>query len=240
MSRAGIAIVLACTNIVATNTVTFADGPPLQRRVTTDAYAYTPPPEQLFYNWSGAYVGGHLGVAWGETQGTMTTLGTEGVVERTSGLIGGAQGGYMHQFSSLVLGAEIKYSWADATFITPSLAWPGVTLTTRVNDIFMVTGRLGYAYMNWLAYWKGGWATARTEHAASGVFTGASSTRGNGWVTGAGLSYAFGPNIIGGVEYDYVHLNVEPTTPVNGAVRLSSSGIDVQSVTLRLDFKFGH
>ncbi len=70
--------------------------------------------------------------------------------------------------------------------------------------------------------------------------TGSTSVRGDGWVAGAGLSYAFGPNIIGGIEYDYVRINAENSAVVPGVVALSGTGLDMQSVTLRLDFKFGH
>ena len=159
---------------------------------------------------------------------------------RSSGFLGGAQAGYMHQFRELVLGAEVKYSWTDTEFNYVSTVRPAVSISTRVNDITTVTGRLGYAYMNWLAYWKAGWATAGIEHAASGAANGSASARGNGWVAGAGLSYAFGPNIIGGVEYDYVRVNTDAASPVPGAVALSGTGLDLQSVTFRLDFKFGH
>jgi outer membrane immunogenic protein len=241
MSRIrAIAIALATTTIVPA-THALADGPPQMRRTTTaDPYAYTPPPEQLFYNWSGAYIGGHIGAGWGNDQATLTTVAAEPFTHRSSTFVGGGQAGYMHQFRELVLGAEVKYSWSGMEFSHASTASPGLSSTTRVNDITTVTGRLGYAYMNWLAYWKAGWATAGIEHTASGTSTGTASSRGNGWVAGAGLSYAFGPNIIGGVEYDYVRVNADAAQPVPGVATLSGSGLDLQSVTFRLDFKFGH
>lgn len=217
-----------------------ADGPPHMRRTTTaDPYAYTPPPEQLFYNWSGAYIGGHIGGGWGTDQATLTTVAAEPFTVRSTGFVGGGHAGYMHQFRELVLGAEVKYSWTGAEFTRASTASPGLATATRVNDLMTVTGRLGYAYMNWLAYWKAGWATASLEHAASGTSTGSANTRGNGWVAGAGLAYAFGPNLIAGVEYDYVRVNSDAAQPVPGVVTLSGSAVDLQSVTFRLDFKFG-
>ena len=47
-------------------------------------------------------------------------------------------------------------------------------------------------------------------------------------------------NLIGGIEYDYVRVNADGATVVPGTATLSGTGLDVQSVTLRLDFKFGH
>lgn len=232
------AAALAATTLVATSAL--ADGPPPMRpAVAADPYAYTPPPEQLFYNWSGFYLGGHLGGAWTNRQGTLTVLAPEGMGARGGEFTGGAQAGYMHQFRELVLGAEVKASWPGSEFNFASVAVPGLGVATRVNDLTTVTGRLGYAYMNWLAYWKAGWATAGLDHTVSGPFNGSSSVRGNGWVAGAGLSHAFGPNIIGGIEYDYVRINADNSVVVPG-VGLSGTGLDVQSVTLRLDFKFGH
>lgn len=217
-----------------------ADGPSEARRIRpADPYAYTPPPEQLFYNWSGVYFGGHIGGDWGTDRGSLTTVGAETITQRSGGSIGGAQAGYMHQVRELVLGAEVKYSWTGTEFSFASNASPGLAMATRVNDLTAVTGRVGYAYMNWLAYWKAGWATAGLEHVASGVANGSANVRGNGWVGGAGLSYAFGPNLIGGVEYDYVRVNADAASPVPGVVALSGTGLDMQSVTFRLDFKFG-
>lgn len=217
-----------------------ADGPPGARTTPADVYAYTPPPEQLFYNWSGVYFGGHAGGAWGNDSTTLVTVASERVLQRGGDFIGGAQAGYMHQFRDLVLGAEVKYSWTGSEFNYASGATPGLNVSTRVKDITTVTGRLGYAYMNWLAYWKAGWATAGLDYVASGAASGSASVRGSGWVAGAGLSYAFGPRIIGGLEYDYVRVNPEGATVVPGTVSLTGTGLDMQSVTLRLDFKFGH
>ena len=241
MSRiSAVAIALAAMTISASAPAR-ADGPPPMRgTATADPYAYTPPPEQLFYNWSGFYFGGHAGGVWGTDRATLTTVAAERVIQRGGDFGGGAQAGYMHQFRELVLGAEVKYSWTGSEFSYASGAVPGLGIATRVNDITTVTGRLGYAYMNMLAYWKAGWATAGIEHTASGAATGSASVRGNGWVAGAGVSYAFGPNLIGGIEYDYVRVNADGATVVPGTATLSGTGLDMQSVTLRLDFKFGH
>lgn len=234
------AAALAATTFAAAPAQADGPPPPMRRAVAVDPYAYTPPPEQLFYNWSGFYIGGHLGGAWANRSGTLTAVATEGLGARESDFIGGAQAGYMHQFRELVLGAEVKTSWTGTEFNFASVSRPGLNVGTRINDITTVTGRLGYAYMNWLAYWKAGWATAGLDQTSSGVANGSASVRGNGWVAGAGLSYAFGPNIIGGIEYDYVRVNADNAVLVPAVASLSGTGLDVQSVTLRLDFKFGH
>src|SRR5215475_6884509 len=56
-------------------------------------YRGPPPPVPLFYNWTGLYVGGHLGVGWADGGG--------------SGFLGGGQVGYNYQISpQWVLGVE--------------------------------------------------------------------------------------------------------------------------------------
>lgn len=216
-----------------------ADGPRMRGTTTTDPYAYTPPPEQLFYNWSGAYVGGHVAGAWSQDRATLTTGAAEPFAIRRVDAIGGVHGGYQHQFREIVVGAEISYSWGGAELSFPSAATPGLTVATRMNDLMLVSGRFGYAYMNWLAYTKAGWASANLDFTASGAATGTASGRGNGWVAGIGISYAFGPNLIAGVEYDYVRLNASGVDLVPGTATLSGTGLDVQNAMLRLEYKFG-
>ncbi len=46
----------------------------------------------------------------------------------------------MHQFRELVLGAEVKYSWNDTEFNRASLLSPGLSTSTRINDLMTVTG----------------------------------------------------------------------------------------------------
>jgi len=216
-----------------------ADGPPARRTTSVDTYSYTPPPEQLFYNWSGFYFGGHLGGAWSEAGNRLTTVATENTVGRSNGFIGGVQGGYQFQIRDLVLGAEVKYSWTGNESSFASGATPGLSVTTGISDILTVSGRMGYAYQNYLAYWKAGWASANIDYTATGAATGSASSRGDGWVAGAGLAYALGPHVIAGLEYEYVHVNANGAT-LSAGVTQSSTSVDVQSVGVRLDFKFGH
>jgi outer membrane immunogenic protein len=232
-------IAFACA-VAAIASSAQADGPPPRGTTTTaDPYAYTPPPEQLFYNWSGFYFGGHLGGLWSTTRSTLTTVAAEPNSNSGSDFIGGIQGGYQFQIRELVLGAEVKHSWTGFSTSFPSLARPGLNVATSVNDVTTVSGRLGYAYMNLMAYAKAGWATAGIDYTASGVATGTGSTRGNGWTAGVGVAYALGPNLIAGVEYDFVRINADGGV-LAPAVTQSGTGVDLQSVMLRLDFKFAH
>jgi hypothetical protein len=44
-----------------------------------------------------------------------------------------------------VLGAEVSYIWLGADDSIPSVAVPGTTISTRTNDLLLITGKLGYA-----------------------------------------------------------------------------------------------
>src|SRR5436309_4191827 len=105
-------------------------------RTYTKAPAYTAP--QVVYNWTGFYIGGHVGGAFG---GDNSLLGNSGR------FLGGVQGGFDYQFAgNWVLGAEAQYSWL-ANNNTNGVLFPGGTLVTSNNDqLGSVTGRLGYAW----------------------------------------------------------------------------------------------
>ena len=73
-------------------------------RTYTKAPVYTPP--QAIYNWTGFYVGGHIGGAWA---GDNSLVGSDGR------FLGGVQGGFDYQFApNWVMGVEA----ATPTFST--------------------------------------------------------------------------------------------------------------------------
>ena len=79
----------------------------------TKAPAYTAP--QLVYNWTGFYIGGHVGGAF---------AGNNSLQGGDARFMGGVQGGFDYQFApNWVIGAEAQYSWLAAT-ITPACCFP--------------------------------------------------------------------------------------------------------------------
>jgi outer membrane immunogenic protein len=174
----------------------------------------------------------------------------------SNSFVGGGFVGLQKQWSWLVLGAEAGYLWMNPSVTTgvhldstilgnnPGL---DITVSGTVRDLFLVTGKFGWAYENILGYFKGGWASGAVESRISSTSTGVllttSSSRENGWTAGAGLEYALKEHLIIGVEYNYVEItpgtrtqNPVATVPFSGHIQ---SGVDIQSVTARLSFKFG-
>ena len=206
-----------------------ADGMPRPR-------GYTPYADPVYmpYNWSGLYFGGHVG---GGNVSTEWTLPLEQVDQSAATFAGGAQAGLQMQWEKFVLGAEVTYSWIDAEqSSTPAFA-PATTLTSDVTNLFMLTGRLGYAHENMLAYVKGGYASADVEFRSGPAPAATISDRQHGWVAGVGLDYGLTPFLSIGIECNFIHLNAEGGAL--GALQLSDSNIDIQTVAARLNFKFG-
>src|SRR5258707_1235125 len=70
-------------------------------RTYSKAPVYTAP--ALIYNWTGFYIGGHLGGAFA---GDNSLQGSD------ARFLGGVQAGFDYQFApNWVLGAEAQYSW---------------------------------------------------------------------------------------------------------------------------------
>src|ERR1700675_2271635 len=77
------------------------------------------PPPVVAYDWSGFYIGGVIGGAWGRTDSSdpglciIGTLLNVPVVQTTtsSGFIGGVEGGDRYQFVTLVVGWEADMVW---------------------------------------------------------------------------------------------------------------------------------
>src|ERR1700733_14017822 len=71
-------------------------------RTYTKAPVYRAP--EVIYNWTGFYIGGHVGGAFA---GDNSLQGSD------ARFMGGVQGGFDYQFagSNWVIGAEAQYSW---------------------------------------------------------------------------------------------------------------------------------
>jgi outer membrane immunogenic protein len=224
---------------------TRADGPP---PVYQPPGAYQPVTGSMFnYNWSGIYVGGHAGGVYIRPEWSYVNS-LNSIDESTSSFAGGAQVGLQKQWGSMVLGAEVSYTWWDGEGITGTSLVPNVSLTSDVGNVLLATGKFGIVYENLLAYVKGGYASAdvdlRTTVTSTGALLTSSTGREGGWTAGVGIDYAILPNVILGFEYDYIKLNVSgrnqtPTALGPVGTSVIDAGVDAQMLTARLNFKFG-
>jgi outer membrane immunogenic protein len=159
--------------------------------------------------WTGCFVGGHVGGAWGRTVATNATapfVGEAIASSDPSGVVAGGQIGCDYQAGSFVIGLQGDGAWTNLEGTGDDLVFAGARDRVESKWLASATGRLGYAWDRWLAYVRGGGAWIRNEYtffAPTGVaFAEAKETR-PGWTVGAGLEYLFTPGVSAFVEYDY-------------------------------------
>ena len=123
-------LVLSAAAIVTFAAPAFAADIPA--RTYTKAPVYTAP--QVVYNWTGFYIGGHLGGAFASDNSLEASGGR---------FLGGLQGGFDYQFApNWVLGLEAQYSWLSNNN-NSGVAFPGgVLITSKNNQLGSATGRL--------------------------------------------------------------------------------------------------
>jgi len=164
------------------------------------------------FNWTGFYIGAHLGGGFGRQTWANIDLTAEPVSLSPNGVLGGVHFGYNHQISNVVLGIDVALSAASLRASAASIVTPPVTYATRINFLTTVTGRLGFAVDRALLYVSGGYAgvnvqTTGTNPVLPDSFTNTSFR--SGFTVGAGLNYQITPNWIAGIDYKYIHLGGE-------------------------------
>ena len=188
-----------------------------------DMYVKAPIAPPPTFNWSGFYIGGHIGWGWGDTDITDTNFisAIAGVpalqTVSTDGFIGGIQGGANYQIGKLVIGTEYDFSWSDVNgtstaALTPIIV-PGTATRSSNNNWFATaTTRIGFAAWNrTLIYSKAGVAWAHFNYTDSVVLPGiafaynsASSEDRIGWTVGSGIEWMGWDKWSFKVEYDYM------------------------------------
>lgn len=175
-----------------------------------DMAVKSPAMNAAVYNWTGFYVGGHVGYGDGSLGPDTNPLPLQGVFfpHTVTGGIGGFQVGYNHQFANrFVLGVE-----ADATFVGP-IDLPRRRLgpfNSSIDYVGTVRGRAGYSFGTWMPYITGGFAwghsQVRVNDAAGNVISEPGQYQ-TGWTVGAGAEFALSGNWTAKLEYDYVDLS---------------------------------
>jgi outer membrane immunogenic protein len=198
----------------------------------------------LVYNWTGFYVGGNVGGAWGNIE--VTDVSTGGTVSPDgSGFTGGGQIGYDYQMGPWVIGIR---NLIDGTSITKNLAYAGPTFAGTINSKAQwydtLTGRVGYLVQpNLLFYVQGGGAwthwdvTLNTGGAQVGQLSGTKT----GWTAGGGVEWMFVPHWSTFLEYNYMGFGTfsnAVATCIGATCGTFSGKADIQNVLVGLNYKF--
>jgi opacity protein-like surface antigen len=196
-------------------------------------------------NWSGFYVGGHLGGAW-STAAWADPFGASlsgdgslnvpyyGDVTEAHGPLGGGQVGANWQFGQWVYGLEGDASYATLRGNNTCFSGlGGINCEHVVNAVATFAGRGGFAFDRALIYLKGGGAWTNTTYNLNGntyaMTLGQASSHIDvlGWVAGIGLEYAITDRWTTRFEYDHIDLATAtpsfPTLPVINLQRMAIS-----------------
>jgi outer membrane immunogenic protein len=224
---------------------------------------YLPP---AIYDWTGIYVGGHIGggilvdsVSQNGTSAGGFNLTSTGDL-RPAGVIGGAQIGANYEFAPWVVGVE--GSWTDSAITGSTLmpcsaacAFNAVPITqerftSHALWFAALTGRVGYAANDWLFYAKagGGWMrvsytedllTAAVPPATPAGATAATqviSDNRTGFTVGVGIELGLVENLTGKIEYDFYDFGSKNYN-FNAITPVSVSS-NLHTIIVGLNYKF--
>ena len=205
----------------------------LPAQTYTKAPVYSAP--AAIYNWTGFYIGGHVGGAFA---GDNSLQGSD------ARFMGGVQGGFDYQFApNWVMGVEAQYSWLNSN--NTGVVFPGgIAITDKNNNLGSATGRIGYTWGPALVYGKGGYAWRDSDNFGVSVAgaPAAFTTNGNhrdGWTLGAGLEYMFAPNWSAKAEYQYYNFGTTTFTSGPATVVGSRFHDDDHTVKVGVSYRFG-
>ncbi|MGD9923992.1 MAG: outer membrane beta-barrel protein [Pseudorhodoplanes sp.] len=242
---------------------------PQQVNAAREAYAAdmavkyaAPAPVIPSYNWTGFYVGGHVGYGWGETGATPTGivgLLVDPFTTDNDSWFAGVTFGYNYQAGRIVLGFEGEWSWSDISgssntnFLFGLVPGATVTGTYQNNWMFTSATRLGVAFDTLLIYGKAGVAWANNDYSVSASipvigFNYASTVSETeiGWLIGGGIEWAFAGNWTMKVEGTYADFGQKNRTfdgiPIAGLLTLPVNA-DIEShistVKFGINYRFG-
>ncbi len=134
--------------------------------LAADLPSRAPPPVYLppapIFTWTGIYIGGQVGYAWGQNNVNFGDADGPGIgsfgnfSENANGVIGGAHVGYNLQFNQFVIGLEGS---VDGSSLKKSISTFGggdadvsVLYTAKANIQGSIRGRVGYAWDRVLIY----------------------------------------------------------------------------------------
>jgi outer membrane immunogenic protein len=262
-SSAGLAASAAFLAIGLATSALFAPAHAADMGVPARSYYPALPP--AIYDWTGIYVGGHIGGGMlvdsvsqnGVSPGVFNLTGTGNL--RPAGVIGGAQVGANYEFVPWVVGVEA--SWTDSAITGNTLigctglctfggiTTPSVRFTSQAEWFAALTGRIGYAANDWLFYAKAGgaWMNVRyTEDLLGGgnvpnsagvtVATQNLTDNRTGFTVGAGIEFGLVENLSAKIEYDFYDFGSKNYN-FNAITPVSVSS-NLHTIIVGLNYKF--
>ena len=202
-----------------------AAAPAMAAEVSMPVKASWLPPVVQPYDWTGLYVGAHLGYSGGRSNwsappdlaSSLDLYQSSDIFNGAGGYFGGLQIGYDYMLANrVVLGLQLDASFPGfpnrdgisiggmSIFSTPDIGL--ASYRENVLHFGTLRGRVGYAPDNWLFYATGGFAWTYDQLTLTQLADGTTDAPflwRLGWVAGLGVEWAFAPNWTANVEYLY-------------------------------------
>jgi high affinity Mn2+ porin len=196
------------------------------------------------WNWTGFYLGAHVGYGRGHADVSVQDPGTANTSHPFGSLFGGLQFGYNYVLPSRVLiGVETDISFPNS-YPSDAEVWAGTTprsaLAEQLDYIATLRGRLGYTFDRTLLYATGGLAVSSGHFLRTDPVLGDEKSRPGmrtGWAAGGGVEYAFQKDWSARLEYLYSRFGATDVMFSNGTQY--ASNFDMHIVRLGLNRKLG-
>jgi high affinity Mn2+ porin len=222
------------------------------------------PPIETAYDWTGFYVGGHFGQAWGSSNWAASTIGGTPVAsgslnlyesfdafKESGSIFAGVQAGYNYTLPSrLVVGAEVDASFPSFPDLNGisiggiqnfnSAALGPESYSETVLSSGTVRGRIGYAPGSWLFYATGGFAWTYDQLTVTQLANGTVDSPflwRFGFAAGAGVEAPVAPHWTARLEYLYTDYGVSNVTFPFAGQRVGSDFVQ-QEVRAGLNYQF--
>jgi outer membrane immunogenic protein len=183
-------------------------------------------------NWTGWYVGAQLGGGFGHASFTDPFSQVSNSLQ-PSGVLAGGQIGVNWMRDSLLLGAEADFTWTNLDSSNSAASFSSRWLS-------LVTGRVGYAFYQFLVYAKGGaaFASARATVTDGVHLADTGTTTQVGWTVGGGVEYALNPNWSVRLEYDFADLPTRDMILHGSPSRPVDIDFTMQKVVVGINYRF--
>jgi len=255
IGRAAIATLARVTSTAAFLTA----APAMAAEVSMPVKASWQPPVAQAYDWTGLYVGAHLGYSGGRSNwstppdlaSSLSLFQSSDIFTGAGSYFGGLQIGYDYMLANrVVLGAQLDTSFpgfprknisigGTSIFSTPDIGL--ASYSENVLHFGTVRGRVGYAPDNWLVYATGGFAWTYDQLTLTQLADGTTDAPflwRLGWVAGLGVEWAFAPNWTANVEYLFTKYGNSSVMFPNAGLQFTSD-FSLQQARASLNYRFG-
>lgn len=175
-------------------------------------------------DWTGIYIGGNLGGAWGmsawsdpfgSTIGSANRINVAGFGDRirSTGPLGGVGLNIYWQTGRIVYGFSGSISASDIRGENTLFSGiGGINGLTKATYLGTIAGKIGITFNRTLFYVNAGGAVINTRYQLNGNTSGLTLGRESqtihpwGWVGGIGIEQALSELWTSSVEYDYIHI----------------------------------